>query len=161
MSWRYWDDGNLGVAWSSNTYDDSGWATGSAEFGYGDGDESTVISYGPSGSNKWVTSYFRTTFSIADMPDQVTVKLVADDGAVVYLNGVEALRDNMPEGAIDGSTLASSGRWGDAESDARAFTIDPALLVSGENYITVEVHQDRPSSSDLSMDLDVIGTTTP
>ena len=39
------------------------------------------------------------------------VRLVRDDGAVVYLNGREIMRSNMPAGTVDQTTkaLASAG----------------------------------------------------
>ncbi len=58
-TWRYDSGTNLGTAWRTTTYDDAGWATGSAQLGYGDGDESTVISYGTSTTNRRITYYFR------------------------------------------------------------------------------------------------------
>jgi hypothetical protein len=51
--WAYRDDsiqpyndihGNL---WTQQAYDDSNWSTGRAQFGYGDGDEATVLHCGP------------------------------------------------------------------------------------------------------------------
>src|SRR4029079_9526032 len=38
------------------------------------------------------------------------------------------------------------------------FTIDPAKLVEGTNYLAVEVHQVGPTSSDVSFDLRLDGT---
>ena len=45
--WKYLDDGSdQGIAWYGVGFDDSGWASGPAELGYGDGDEATVVSFG-------------------------------------------------------------------------------------------------------------------
>jgi len=47
-TWRYWDNGTEPVgAWKSLGFDDTTWDTGRAQLGYGDGDEATLISYGP------------------------------------------------------------------------------------------------------------------
>jgi len=43
-----------------------GWASGPAQLGYGDGDEATVVSYGPDSGSKYITTYFRHTFGVAD-----------------------------------------------------------------------------------------------
>jgi len=60
-SWKYLDDGsNQGTAWRTPGFNDSSWAEGNAELGYGDGDEATVVSYGPSSNNKYITTYFRS-----------------------------------------------------------------------------------------------------
>ena len=62
-NWRYLDDGSdQGTAWYAPGFDDTGWADGDAQLGYGDGDETTVVSYGPDRWNKHITTYFRHTF---------------------------------------------------------------------------------------------------
>ena len=73
--------------------------TGSAPFGYGDGDEATVLSYGPAVTNKFITTYFRRAFTVANTSviHALTLRLLRDDGAVVYLNGAEVFRSNMPD----------------------------------------------------------------
>ena len=59
-AWRYLDDGtDRGTAWQAPAFDDSGWSVGPAELGYGDGDEATVVNFGPSSTNKHITTYFR------------------------------------------------------------------------------------------------------
>lgn len=66
-TWKYLDNGsNQDVAWRASSFADGGWASNSAELGYGDGDEATIVSYGPSSSNKFITTYFRKTFTIAN-----------------------------------------------------------------------------------------------
>jgi hypothetical protein len=151
--WAFNDRGvDLGSAWRAPAFDDSGWSQGVAEFGYGDGDEATVVSFGPSSSQKYVTTYFRRTVDLPVVPDEVDLWMLVDDGAVVYVNGVEAARDNMPAGPITWSTLAASTRFGVAETVFRPFPLDPALFVAGRNVIAVEVHQDSRSSSDKSFD---------
>lgn len=167
--WRYKDDGtDLGTAWRARLYADSAWKTGWAELGYGDGDEKTVVSYGTSSTYKYVTTYFRTGFDVAD-PSKVTgltLQLKRDDGAIVYLNGTEVFRSNLPTGTVTAATLASSAI--DTASYYPA-AVSPALLVSGTNVLAVEVHQAGRSSSDISFDLELAatggtgsgGTTTP
>ena len=47
-TWKYLDNGtNQGTAWRATSFNDSTWASGPAELGYGDGDEATMVSYGP------------------------------------------------------------------------------------------------------------------
>ena len=97
-TWSYRADGeDLGTAWRSPGFDTTSWPTGPAELGWGDGDEATVI---PSGT---ITQYFVKHLNISN-PSQyqtVTVRLKRDDGAVVYVNGVEVVRDNLPAGPAD------------------------------------------------------------
>jgi hypothetical protein len=89
-----------GTAWRSPNFDDSSWASGPAELGYGDGGEATVVSYGPNPGSKYITTYFRRAFSVANAADfqGLTLRVKRDDGVVVYLNGNEVYRDNIPAG---------------------------------------------------------------
>lgn len=154
--WRHWDGGNLGVGWQAPGFGDSAWSTGTGHFGYGDGDETTLLGWG-GGSSRHITSYFRTTFEVSQRPDALTLELIADDGAVVYVNGVEVVRDNMPAGTIAASTRAATNRSGAAENVARDFTIPASAVAIGTNTLAVEVHQDSSSSSDLSFGAALIG----
>ncbi len=66
-SWKYNDSGsNLGTAWQASAYNDAAWPAGLAQLGYGDGDESTVLSYGGDTSNRRITYYLRRAFTVAD-----------------------------------------------------------------------------------------------
>jgi hypothetical protein len=157
-TWRYRDDGtDQGTAWRNGGFNDSSWSTGAAQLGYGDGDEQTVVSYGPNASNKYITTYFRRTFSVANPAalSNVELRLLRDDGAVVYLNGVEVARSNMPSGAIAYTTRAG-GATGD-ENAYNSYPIDPSRFVAGTNTLAIEVHQVDPTSSDISFDLSLTG----
>lgn len=159
-AWKYLDNGSdQGTAWKEASFDDSSWSSGPAQLGYGDGDETTVISYGPDENNKYPTTYFRNTFTVGDPGQLIKLKLMLlrDDGAVVYINGNEVVRSNMPEGDVASTTLAKSSIGGTAESTFYQYHIDPAVLVAGNNTIAVELHQSSSSSSDLSFDLSLYG----
>lgn len=158
-SWHYLDTGeDLGTDWMANDYDDSTWSVGDAELGYGDGDEETVVSYGDDASNKHTTTYFRQSFEYSgDDSDEVNglLRLRRDDGAVVYLNGEELVRSNMPEGVIEASTFAASEMVGNGETELNEYAVVLNLL-SGVNEIAVEVHQINFTSSDISFDLELL-----
>jgi hypothetical protein len=152
-SWRYLAGPSAAPAgWEQPGFGDGAWPAGRPQLGYGDGDETTAVPFGPSAADKWRTTYFRTTFDLAARPASATLQLLVDDGAVVYLNGTELVRDNMPAGAVGYGTLAATNRSGTAENQFRAFAVDPARLVVGTNTVAVEVHQDAASSSDLGFD---------
>lgn len=56
--WKYLDDGSdQGTAWFGTSFDDSGWASGNAELGYGDGDEVTTVSFGSDPNDKHETLF--------------------------------------------------------------------------------------------------------
>ena len=160
-TWKYLDDGSdQGTAWSGINFNDTAWKSGSAQLGYGDGDEATVVSYGSDASRRYMTTYFRKAFTI-DNPaaySALAMQLIRDDGAVIYLNGVEILRSNMPDGAINYQTNASTDVTGTNETKWYKATINSALLRQGTNVLTVEIHQKSRSSSDVSFDLELKGT---
>jgi hypothetical protein len=154
--WKYLDNGsNQGTAWRARAFDDSTWKSGPAQLGYGDGDEATIVSYGPSSSAKYITTYFRHAFTVAD-PAAVgglTLGVLRDDGAVVYLNGTEVFRTNMPAGTIAATTLASAALGGSDETAFVTAAVNPGLLVAGTNVLAIEIHQAGVASSDISFDL--------
>src|SRR5258705_7631504 len=66
-SWKYLDNGsNQATAWKTPTFNDASWAMGNAELGYGDADEATIVSYGSNASNKYITTYFRKSFTVTN-----------------------------------------------------------------------------------------------
>ncbi len=116
--WLYHDDGtDPGADWMLLSYDDTGWSSGPAELGYGDGDESTVVSYGPDADNKHPTTQFRKHFTIVDpgVVGDVRLRLLIDDSAVVYLKGDEISRIRMPDGDV--SYQDYSGRTASTEGE--------------------------------------------
>ncbi len=154
-TWKYLDNGtSQGTAWEATAFNDSSWTSGPAQLGYGDGDEATVVSYGPNSGNKYITTYFRKSFTVSNPATitSLTLQLIRDDGAVVYLNGTEIYRNNMPSGTITSTTLASSAIGGADESTWYSSSVNPSLLVSGANEIAVEMHQSDVTSSDISFD---------
>lgn len=155
--WRYWDADSRPEGWQAFAFDDATWKQGLTQLGYGDGDEATVINSGPTLSSRPISSYYRATFSVDRIPTLCKLELLADDGAVVYLNGVQVLRDNMPSGTITHSTLASSTRSGGPENALRPFSINPERLRVGQNVLSVEIHQDSASTVDSSFDAELTG----
>ena len=158
--WRYRDNGsNQGSAWRAPGFADGSWASGPAQLGYGDGDEATLVASGPSGAH-FITTYFRHHFQVAD-PGTVqglALRLLRDDGAVVYLNGTEIWRSNMAAGAVGYLTPASSAVAGADEGAFHAACLMAAgLLVAGDNVLAVEIHQSSGASSDISFDLELRG----
>jgi len=159
--WKYLDNGsNQGTNWRATAFNDAGWKTGNAELGYGDGGEATVISYGPSSNNKHITTYFRRSFNVADAAAvlSLNLRILRDDGAVVYLNGTQVYRTNMPGGNVTYTTLASSNVDGTDETKYLVAAIDKSLLINGTNVIAVELHQADVTSSDVSFNFNLTGT---
>jgi acid phosphatase type 7 len=154
--WKYLDTGaDLGTAWRAAAFTDSGWKTGAAELGYGDGDEATLVAYGPDSTSKYTTTYFRHAFTVADPSAYggLTLRVLRDDGAIVYLNGTEVFRTNMPTSGVTAATFASSVVLNANERTYVTVSVDPARLVAGTTVLAVEIHQSDATSSDLSFNL--------
>lgn len=166
--WKYLDDGtDQGAAWRAPGFDDRAWPSGPAELGYGEGDEATVVGFGPNPASRAVTTYFRHTFTVADPArlGQLALSLVRDDGAIVYLNGTEIGRSAMTAGASYlYDTLAPTAVEGAEERTfvPLVFSTDPRpLLVRGPNTLAVEVHQQATANSDLSFNLEFLDLQLP
>ena len=155
-TWRYLDDGSApGPEWRSDNFDDTAWRNGRAQLGYGDGDEATVVRADRTNGTRIITTYFRKTF-VATNTAAVTnleLRLVRDDGAIAYLNGVEVFRNNMPAGPIDSSTVALGAVNNADEMRWFSTNINYAALVEGTNLLAVEIHQNSTGSTDVSFDL--------
>ena len=161
--WRYYDGGvDQQTAWRAPSFNDSAWVEDDAEFGYGDGDEATEVSYGANSSEKHWTTYFRKKFDVTNAAEitALVLELKRDDGAVVYLNGTEVWRSNMEEGIpILYSTPAFEGQRDPEENSFfTKLDVSPTHLVNGENTVAVEVHQVLRTSSDLSFDFSLSAT---
>ena len=83
------------------------------------------------------------------------VELLKDDGAIVYLNGTEIVRANMPYGMTSSQTTALSSLNGEEETRFLFYPLDKQLLHAGENLVAVEIHQYNGSSSDLGFNLGI------
>jgi hypothetical protein len=162
--WKYNDKGiDLGTAWRALDFADAAWMAGRGQLGYGDGDEATVLSYGGNVSSRFPTYYFRHAFSVADPKafSALTLHFLRDDGCVIYVNGIEVARSNMPGGPIAYATLASAAVADAGETTWQQAPLDPALLRAGTNVVAVEVHQSGLASSDVSFDLELMSTDAP
>lgn len=158
--WHYEDSGNdLGNTWREPAFDDTTWNSGPGKLAYGETDAATELN--SEASPRPTTVYFRSTFTVDD-PSQYAgglVNVLRDDGAVVYINGQEIGRSNMPLGDVTYDTLAVRNN---ARDENVYFPLDFAagVLQPGENTIAVEVHQFRVTASgDLAFDLELqLGT---
>mgnify|MGYP001418550386 FL=1 len=153
--WRYnVPDTELASDWNTNSFNDGFWTLGQGGFGYGDGDDGTVL-------DQATSVYFRKSFNVGDITKLSKAILNADydDGFVAYLNGVEIARsDNLSNyGTIvpfDASTsydheaaLYSGGYPEEIILDSLSLS---SILISGQNTLAVQLHNFGTSSSDLS-----------
>jgi hypothetical protein len=158
--WKFLDDGSdPGVFWRFAFFNDNGWRSGPGQFGYGEGDEASIIY---SGVPPHLTHYFRFKFTVANPQDftNLLFRVLRDDGVVVYLNGNEIFRMNMPDGPIDGSTPAATTVTIADENTYFPTNLPPTALVQGTNIVAVELHQ-TPAPADASFDLSLTGIGPP
>lgn len=161
-TWKYFDNGtDPGANWVGRTsFDDTAWPEGSARFGYGGDGEVTSLFVSDAGA-KPPTVFFRKKFTVPDPAayDALLLRVIRDDGVSIQINRVEFLRDNLPEGTLTFSTLATAGA---ADEQTPIEIIVPTTsLRAGENQLTAEVHQSAANSSDLSFDLELVGLKSP
>jgi hypothetical protein len=165
--WKYLDNGSdQGIGWTARTFNDSAWASGGAPLGYGDANgipPTTPVGWGPDANNKYVTTYFRRTFAVANAAavTNLMVNVQRDDGVLVYLNGSPIFTNNLPAGTIGYQTFAS-GTAGNADETAfYSQMVDPSLLLEGANTLAAEIHQVNLTSTDIIFDLELSGEAYP
>ena len=140
--------------WNEIGFDDSNWNIGPGGFGYGDGDDGTII-------NSTISVYFKKEFTVEEISKLSSAVISADydDGFVAYLNGNEIGRSyNLYEPgtfiAYDQSTSydheASLYNGGFPESIILDSLSLDTLLNNGENIFAVQVHNVGINSSDMS-----------
>ncbi|MBN1674724.1 MAG: fibronectin type III domain-containing protein, partial [Kiritimatiellae bacterium] len=146
-------------AWLLAGYDDSGWSSGAAPFGY-----SSDTTEGPFGTTladmkaSYACVFLRKSFAVADpsLVRQLDLRAEHDDGFVIWINGQEVARVNA------GGSAGSLPAW-----DALASSpIEPVEwtgslsggglpVLAGTNVIAVQVLNASLSSSDLKIDVAV------
>ena len=153
-AWKYYDQGSLDYAqWYAEDYDDGAWRQGASPLGYGKGGVKTTLNYGSSSNNKRPTYYFRRKANLTEEPNEnthFTLYYTVDDGFVVYVNGTEAGRYNMPQGNVTYNTYAST--YAPGNPDSGEMTLPASLFKKGSNTIAVEVHNNSGSSTDIYWD---------
>lgn len=159
-TWRYLVPTNSVANWNQLAFDDSSWASGAGQLGYGDGDEATVIG---AASNLITAAYFRRAFVVTDKDSIVSLdlQLLRDDGAIVYLNGNEILRTNMSTGAVTYATFALTNITSTSTPDENAylsFTVPSPVFVNGTNVLAVELHQSSVNYTDFGFDMQATAT---
>ena len=164
--WKYSDQGlDLGTNWSQTNFDDSAWSQGAARLGYNLPGIITTVGYGTNASSKYVTTYFRNTFVVPGnaVYTNLNVRLDRVDGAVVYLNGQELFRMNMPAGAINYQTAANGFASANTDDPNTYFPTNVAIgsLHAGTNVVAVEIHKYAASLPGLAFDLELFGRGVP
>lgn len=165
--WRYRNgltspaDDSSGKTWRENGYldsDDGEWLAANTPIGFGDNDDATVLS---DMRNNYLSIFARKEFTIApgQVPSAITLSCYHDDGAIIYLNGIEAGRFSVDAGPV--TFPAPNGFANNHEADWTELTLTgaAAYLVEGINVIAIQAINTSLSSSDFSIDAKI--TTAP
>jgi DNA-binding CsgD family transcriptional regulator len=158
-SWSYFDKGYLNSNWVENI-DHKLWPKGNTPIGYGDSQNNTTIYYGDNPDKKHIVKYFKKTIFIEKDYIAYEFRTQIDDGGVIYVNGTEILRTNMPKSTINNKTLAINTISSDEELEFRINVLERNIFKKGENTISVSVHQAYEYSSDCIFSLELIGHTS-
>src|SRR5262249_17801655 len=137
------------------SFDDSAWKSGPAPLGYNEPDLGTEVGFGGNPSSRAITTYFRHSFQVENPEGirELVLLLRVDDGAIIYLNGQEALRFNLRRGETASPTTPNKNSGGRKKSVYHRHKLRASLLLPGQNMLAAEVHQSSPQSDDLFLDL--------
>jgi len=178
--WRVLDTGDdMGVSsivighpdynsghWKHPDFDDSAWTTHKMPIGFGGvsgmtfSSDSNAAGTGNLEDNNQMTSYFRAEFTHnpSDIFVDLEYSLQLDDACIVYLNGQEILRVDLPANVeITADTRSSNNRTGSEESEVATGNFDASLLLAGTNVVTIELHNITTGNSDLGLDFQMFG----
>jgi hypothetical protein len=153
-SWKYLEGTfEPDTNWRKLAFNDASWLQGIGGVGYGDADDNTII-------NPVTSLYLRKTFTIIDTSEiaEAILHVDYDDAFVAYLNNVEIARSNI--GNVGDHPLYNQGSTALHEAqmyqggNPDQFIINTQLLnnilTQGNNILSVQVHNDNISSSDLT-----------
>ncbi|MFZ1412507.1 MAG: glycoside hydrolase family 16 protein [Micropruina sp.] len=137
-SWQYLNSASAAPAgWNTAAFSASTWRSGPSPLGM---DDSTKPATAIGTAQR--TAYLRTTFNVATLTSAKSVRMevAIDDGAVIYLNGVEVSRINMPSGTVGYNTSALTAVDVSAESGRTTIQLPTSRLKVGTNVLAIELH---------------------
>lgn len=146
--------------WKHPSFNDTSWPSGQALLGYGGINGRTNNTTLNLQNPRLPTIYFRKDFNVTDANTftHLTLGIIRDDGAIIYLNGKEVARTNMDGGNQQYADFASGATANEgAIVNIPNITLSPGDLLEGTNTLAVELHQSSSTSSDTGLDLQLSG----
>lgn len=130
------------------------WSTGTAPLGFGTGTGTLGTKLRNNFTTKPLASYFQHTFSLSSVPAAgVQLSTWADDGIIVYVNGKEVTRKNLPSGTITHNSYATKAPQTTAAKAAPlTATIPASVLKTGQNLIAVQVQSNWRATHNSTFD---------
>ncbi len=147
--WIFLQGADPGAEWAGTpaTAGQGGWQSGTGAFSF---DETAPpLPVGTVLANPLTTAlpvcYFQKTFTFDGDPAQtrLSARLLIDDGAVIYLNGREIARRNLPAGPVTPSSRAQTAVGNAAISEIILPVQD---LLPGSNLLAVSLHDAPPDA---------------
>ncbi len=142
------------ASWTSNGYDASAWKKGVAPLGFGEWGPITDIA-ATTKADRPLAAQFRQVVELPDAASLIKPRLTvfADDGAIVYVNGTEIGRSNLPKGPITWDSYAVKARsHDDALTEPVTFAIPDGVLTDGTNTIAVQVNSNYKATADMTFE---------
>ncbi|KAK8791790.1 hypothetical protein WA158_005167 [Blastocystis sp. Blastoise] len=129
-TWKYLNTGaEAPTGWNTATFSDAAWTSAT----------SATLPV-PTGT----TQYYRTTFTLATIDPAyagLDVGATTYAGMIIYLNGQEIRRINMPAGAVNYNTLATSILSNPMTFTGSISLVGSTILTTGTNVIAIEIHK--------------------
>ncbi len=149
-SWTYLIGSSQPPAgWYNPTFDDASWQTAKGSFGFGDDDDSTILSISHS-------LYIRHEFTIADISilDSLILDIDYDDAFVAYLNGYVVARSYNVDSDFPAYnhtlTIDQEARMYQGGQPSR-IALPRSLLLDGNNVLAIQGINVNTTSSDFSL----------
>jgi len=146
-------DPDFHTTFFSLTYNDSSWKSGkdsgdpAGGFGYGRGFNGVEIGT-PENEAHRRTAWFRHRFTTDKAHGSLQLRCQRDDAIIVYLDGREVLRDNLPAGPDAFGLFAVVPQGAKNDGVVHRFPL-PGTLETGEHLLAISLHNAAPPSSDL------------
>ncbi|NYJ21400.1 glycoside hydrolase family 16 protein [Glaciibacter psychrotolerans] len=151
--WSYFRGTSAPAAtWTSSKV--AGWAAGKAPLGFGTNAGPLGTTLKNSFATKPLASYFQKSFTLPEVPAAgVALTTWADDGVIVYVNGKEVVRKNLPTGTIKDTSYATAAPQSTAAQAAKVTaTIPASALKAGSNLISVQVQSNWRNTPNSTFD---------
>jgi len=153
-AWSYYFGADAPASgWQSAGFDEAGWSVGAAPLGWGHANLGTTLT---ASGTRPLASYYRKVVQVADATKVASVTLTtrADDGVVVYVNGTEVGRANVPAGPVGHTSYASSAvSASNAVANPVTIVVPGSLFVTGDNVISAQVQSNYRSTPSASFEL--------
>ncbi len=152
-SWRYFkgskDPSGGDLRWTRMTFDDASWPEGPSGFGYGDGDDETVLGDMQGG---YFTVFIRRRFEVPDPAaiERLVLRIDYDDGFSAFLNGQPVARRNVAAGIPRAVWAADVEREAGVPEEID-LTQYATLLQPGANILAIVGVNEDLGSGDFSL----------